>query len=858
MRTDLDEGEPGYESCDDGNEEAADDCTNECKPARCGDGILRRNLGPGEEGAESCDDGNDADADACLNNCQPARCGDGVAREDLSEGADGYEACDDGNEDEGDGCRGHCVLAICGDGYTRNDLEPAAEGYEECDGGNDPMSLCGPDCRWAPQALAGLSMGESFTCAVVHGDGAGRTIRCWGRNDVAQVQDGYRPPGGGPDEPLNRIAPRLVDSASLREVEGIRSGYNGTCARVEGRLYCWGYNDQAVMGVPYDGGGNFHPVREPNMIMSPEGRPLGDADVHDMAVGKDHACAIIGEERSLYCWGHADDPGHCCQSYGKTGTRHHEIYDDLELQFHEHIPLPAVAFQAEGGVMAIAAGERFSVAIDEEGTLYYWGRVPDIEPWVVDNTLGTFATVPEGATFRSVSAGAEHVCGLMDDGRVWCDGKRSFGRAGVQAITASRAGFVQVEAYAEGSCALDSEGAVYCWGRNDMGQLGRSPEAMTDSAQPIRIQIEGAGRVISLAKGGFAKHRCVVVQGNTGNALRCWGDNRRGAVGHPTAGDVVVEPFDPDLYGRRTGTQEQPAYSCASLRDAHDSETGGAWLQPPGAAEPNFTWCDQDTDRGGWGLAMVVTPEGGLGEYTGPLWEGAEPLRYVQEEGQEPVLAEGPAEWVLSDDLQSLRTVVYAHQPVRELRLELQTVMVEESQNGDNPDPAFEELEYNDDRGWKPLRIGGNGGDPLLSVPLAQAIGEGSDWQHNDDAHPSIDNSRWEALLPVFPTAESAISRWLQPLSQGALSYANPSPCVVTGLSRVFGPQGNPPAGHHRVRIGIVAANITNQRCPAANRASFIGFGYGGPQPGVGAGAISTLSGGSTVRALANGRIWVR
>jgi hypothetical protein len=61
-------------------------------------------LAEGVEGWEACDDGNEDDADACRNNCIAAECGDGVTRQDLLEGQEDYEACDDGNANNEDAC----------------------------------------------------------------------------------------------------------------------------------------------------------------------------------------------------------------------------------------------------------------------------------------------------------------------------------------------------------------------------------------------------------------------------------------------------------------------------------------------------------------------------------------------------------------------------------------------------------------------------------------------------------------------------------------------------------------------------------------------------------------------------------
>ena len=74
----------GNEACDDGNEDPGDACTDGCKLARCGDGLLRGGEDPQAEGYEACDDGNTIEHDMCRNDCSAARCGDGIRRQDLA------------------------------------------------------------------------------------------------------------------------------------------------------------------------------------------------------------------------------------------------------------------------------------------------------------------------------------------------------------------------------------------------------------------------------------------------------------------------------------------------------------------------------------------------------------------------------------------------------------------------------------------------------------------------------------------------------------------------------------------------------------------------------------------------------
>ncbi|MBM65143.1 MAG: hypothetical protein CMH55_02790 [Myxococcales bacterium] len=177
------------EECDDGNNWYGDACTQGCRDARCGDGVVRADLEPGMEGYEACDDGNIDDRDACTNSCEVARCGDGLRRSDLFPGSQipccgsdpsacptgeicvagrcstaGYEHCDDGNDESDDNCTPACRAPSCGDGYLQvgeacddgncietdgclpNCLAAACgdgavyEGVEACDDGNEDQS----------------------------------------------------------------------------------------------------------------------------------------------------------------------------------------------------------------------------------------------------------------------------------------------------------------------------------------------------------------------------------------------------------------------------------------------------------------------------------------------------------------------------------------------------------------------------------------------------------------------------------------------------------------------------------------------------------------------------------------------
>jgi cysteine-rich repeat protein len=131
----------GSEDCDDGNRNDQDVCTNTCRDAVCGDGVVYLEGGEECDGGdgcdpncqlivicgngnvedpETCDDGNENDGDGCSAICQNEICGDAVVQPD--------EGCDDGNNEDNDGCSAACAEEVCGDGI----LHPG----EECDTGD--------------------------------------------------------------------------------------------------------------------------------------------------------------------------------------------------------------------------------------------------------------------------------------------------------------------------------------------------------------------------------------------------------------------------------------------------------------------------------------------------------------------------------------------------------------------------------------------------------------------------------------------------------------------------------------------------------------------------------------------------
>ncbi len=102
----------------------------------CGDGV--HDLGVTDE---LCDDGNGIDTDSCTNECKFAVCGDGiVSNYGPTESLTWYvETCDDGNTTNNDGCNAECESEFCGDWIIQRWLE-------ECDDANGLYQLECENC----------------------------------------------------------------------------------------------------------------------------------------------------------------------------------------------------------------------------------------------------------------------------------------------------------------------------------------------------------------------------------------------------------------------------------------------------------------------------------------------------------------------------------------------------------------------------------------------------------------------------------------------------------------------------------------------------------------------------------------
>ena len=138
-------------------------------------------------------------------------------------------------------------------------------------------------------------------------------------------------------------------------------------------------------------------------------------------------------------------------------------------------------------------------------------------------------------SFRQVSAGTQHTCGVTTDDKAYCWGENGSGAPNggqlgdgtttdrhVPVPVAGGLRFLLVSAGVEHTCGVTTDNRAYCWGRNDSGQLG---DGTTNTAL-TPVAVAGGRRFRTISSGEH--HSCAV---NMVDVAFCWGTNHFNVLG---------------------------------------------------------------------------------------------------------------------------------------------------------------------------------------------------------------------------------------------------------------------------------------------------------------------------------------
>lgn len=322
-----------------------------------------------------------------------------------------------------------------------------------------------------------ISTGWYHTCALLD-NGA---VRCWGYGFFGQL--GY-------GDNISRSEPGADDVivSSTNRVVQISAGGFHTCALLDnGRVRCWGLDDNGQLGY----GKNDYLFERHVLLPSSVGdvNVSSDHSVVQISAGRDHTCALLADG-NVRCWG---DGSGGCLGYGSTGN----VGDRPST-----VPsiVGDVLVSTSYRVVQISAGTGHTCAVLSNGGVRCWGyggsgrlgygntaNVGDV-PTALPSMVGD-VNVSSTAAVIQVTCGFAHTCALLDNGKVRCWGDGDYGKLGygnLQNVGDSIATLpsfsgdvsvasekvVQVQAGGLHTCALLESGKVRCWGFGLFGQLG--------------------------------------------------------------------------------------------------------------------------------------------------------------------------------------------------------------------------------------------------------------------------------------------------------------------------------------------------------------------------------------------------
>ena len=212
----------------------------------------------------------------------------------------------------------------------------------------------------------------------------------------------------------------------------------------------------------------------------------------------------------------------------------------------------------------VSAGWYHTCGVRTDSLAWCWGLNRDGE--LGDGTT-TDRPVPTRVSttlrFRQIDAGTFSTCGVTADDRAMCWGLGSDGQLGTGttaphstpvALPGARR-FRDVRVGPRPACGGTKAHVAFCWGDNTYGQLGDG--TTTRRLKPVRV---GGGLAFKYVVPG-TDHSCGLT---TDNRAFCWGQNQYGQLGTPTNTGTLLLPFQLDAsIGQLRHASAGDQHSCA-------------------------------------------------------------------------------------------------------------------------------------------------------------------------------------------------------------------------------------------------------------------------------------------------------